>query len=203
MNIVHWLQCGAVALILTVAARRGWALLYRDAIDIEPFYRAFKRALAREDLAAAEDLALGAMPADAARLAQSLLAARKRPRLARGTSLDSGDEPADMRILLAEIRSDAWAGLPTLRTMARVSSSLGVVGAIYALFDLMHGDRGLAGLMAGLAERQALEAAVLSLTLGAVGSMVSYSALAILRRAVVDNGHGAQRIAHLDDRLVG
>lgn len=84
--------------------------------------------------------------------------------------------------VLLELRIEATAGLDQLRVLGRLSTTVGVLGALGALGWLRFADHGLAGLEAGLPEAMAMGWAVDAIGRGFTAGLFASGAATLLAR---------------------
>lgn len=165
MSAAHYLQIALSSFVLVLAARRAHALLFAAPVSEATLIREIVKALDRGDRGRARAIAVRATPAILGRAVLVCL-----------------DSPSERWESLEEIRAEIDRGLFALRTLASISSLLGLMSALLELARFLAGDRGLEGLVAGLAERRALERAFFSMAIGLGTALFGGYAYRLLRR---------------------
>ena len=194
MTWFHYVQ---IAFGLAVAGFIAWrmrVLFFEAALDAGPFLPALRRVLAEEGPEAARDLAAAARPAWVGRVAHAGLEAR----------LAGGDVSIEVEEELGELRFEAGRGVGALRVLASVATATAVLGGVVELIGVLGGgQRGLEGLMAGLAEKLAFERALLAVALGVAIALVCYTARGAFRAQATALVRDMVRAAELVDRPPG
>lgn len=165
-------QALLAALVLVIAARGMWALLFVAPLELPVFRAALSTALGAGQLGLGRALCEACLPAYAARHALDGLSA-----LERGAPL--GPVLDESRLVLEHALE---RGRGPLRALGRMATPLSFITIIV---ELGHAgsDRGLRALQRGLPLRMALDHALDALALGVATLLVAAAALAILRRA--------------------
>jgi len=163
------------ALVLVIAARGMWALLFVAPLDLPVFREALATAVESGQLGLGRALCEACLPAFAARHALQGLGALER-RSPLGPMLD------ESRL---ELEQALDQGRAPLRALGRMATPLAFITIIVELGHAAS-DRGLRALQRGLPLREALDHALDALALGIATLLVAAAALAILRRAVRD-----------------
>jgi hypothetical protein len=163
------------ALVIAIAGRGLWALLFVAPLDLASFRAALATAVERGQLGLGRALCEACLPALAARHALEGLSALER-RSPLGPALD------ESRFVLEQVLEQ---GRGPLRALGRMATPLSFITIIV---ELGHAgsDRGLRALQRGLPLRMALDQALDALALGFATLLVAAAALAILRRAARD-----------------
>ncbi len=163
------------ALVLAIAARGMWALLFVAPLDLATFREALATAVDSGQLALGRALCEACLPALAARHALEGLSALER-------SSPLGPALDDSRLVLEHVLEQ---GRAPLRALGRMATPLAFITIIV---ELGHAgsDRGLRALQRGLPLRIALDHALDALALGVGTLLVAAAAQAILRRAAGD-----------------
>ena len=181
MSWLAWLQCAWAVAVLALIAERAHALFVRYAVS-EAGFLFVTRSLRDGDLEGVR--------AWAHARSRTLLAALLVPS-------DASDDPGDPASVLTELSHRTHERLLALRVAATLSSTLGLLGGVLAIARGVGGKPGLLGLQAGLAERLAMQDALLSMALGVGTAAVCFHALSRFRaraRELVTQLRGA---AHL------
>jgi biopolymer transport protein ExbB/TolQ len=177
-----WLQCAWALVVLGLVAERAHALFVRYAVS-EAALLFVARSLRNGDFDAAR--------AWAAARPHTLLAALIAPREDADESVD------DSAALLSELSHRTHERLLALRVAATLSSTLGLLGGVVAIARGMGGSPGLLGLQAGLAERLAMQDALLSMALGVGTAAVCFHALSRFRARARELVTQLRSVAHL------
>jgi biopolymer transport protein ExbB/TolQ len=192
VTVFHIAQLILAALVVGLAIVRLHDLLGRAPIHRETFLSALLPALRERDESAALDLTERARPAWLGRVGSiAILAYRE------GQDAEHVEEALEAE--LADLKYEAGRGLMPLRGLASVASATALLGVIIEVIDLLQGERGLDGLMAGRAEQRAAEHAMLSMAIGMGTAVFAVSALRLLRRwarsVIVDAQHTARVVS--------
>ncbi len=160
------LQLLIAAIVVVVAGRRAYEIFVRAPLDARLFIAEVRRALGREEPEAIVELARGAPDAWLARVAE-----------------EGAHDVERAQELVGDLRIESMRGLLALRSLGTVASLLGLMGAILQAIQVLSGERGLEGLVAGLAERMAMQRATTSMAIGLATALFAFYARMQLREA--------------------
>jgi hypothetical protein len=184
MSWFNWLQLAWAAVVVAVLGERAVALFHRLPTGARGL------ALVTERLGAGDLAAVRAW-------------ANERPGTLLGQLLGRclvpmpWAEPPEPAILLAELTDHTQARLTWLRVAATLSSTLGLLGGVMAIARGLGPARGLVALQSGLAERLAMDEALLSMALGVGTAAVCFYGLSRLRPAARQLIAQARSLSHL------
>jgi biopolymer transport protein ExbB/TolQ len=160
------------ALAFALICERLWDVLFRRQIEAKPFIEAIRSALMAERPDAARRLVEEARPAWVAQFAAFILHART--------------EDTRLEIAIADawqqLQNEISKGIYLVYGFARIASPLALLGVILQLAAGFGSRRDLATLQLGLAQSQAIEHALVTLTIGLATSSVCYVGGGILRK---------------------
>jgi biopolymer transport protein ExbB/TolQ len=180
---VYFVLHGVIAVVAAaIVVERVRTLFYCAPLEARPYLRTLEAALEQGNHGRVEQLARLGRPAWLAELVWTALRAPDQ-----GMPVEAALEER-----FTELRFEAEQRVRTLRVLGSLGSAVGLLGAVLELIGYLQGDLGLAGLMAGLAERIAFRRAVTSLVAGVAIAMVCLSAFGVVRpqarRLITDMG---------------
>jgi len=138
---------------------------------------------------------------EAARLLVSSLPGTSACRVALAGLSGAADGLSAMQEELLEVRAWTTRRLRAVRVCATMASTLGLLGAIVSLV-FGFGGSGLLSLQAGLAERVALDQALLAMGIGVGTSAFCFYAFGLLRRAAHETLAQAVRAARAVEEAI-